>query len=482
MLIHRLGDTTYGIWIVLGSLTGYFGLLELGIRGSVGRHIALHFARNDQTRVNGTLNTALTILGAIGIAAMLGTCACLLFFFRVFDVAPEMVGEVQIALLLVGLNLGLALVLNAFDATLWGLQRFDLLNVIDIPTTLARVGLTWVFVRQDGGLIALALITVVLTVLNGLTKAALSFRVDRALRLGATYVTAEAAKELFTYGIWNCLTNLVRLGRTNLSPILIGAILGMGFVTPFAIANRLLTLSASIMAAVTGILTPVATTYHARNDNERQRRLFILGTRYSFALAIPILTLLAILGGPLITIWVGPALAHASVLLTILCAGELLPSSQYISTGLILATARNRKLAVLGLIEGVSVGATIPIGAFLWGLPGVCVAVAIPAAACRGVAQIIFGCREAGVPLLAYVVGALLVPLACGIPAVVALMVVVVCHSPVGIVELTAYAAGYCLCYVLGCSVFVWRDFAKKGDSTETLRRIHLQEPAAADV
>src|SRR5262249_49556845 len=45
-LIHRLGDSTYGLWIIIGSLTSYFGVLDLGVRGSVGRNVALFRERN----------------------------------------------------------------------------------------------------------------------------------------------------------------------------------------------------------------------------------------------------------------------------------------------------------------------------------------------------------------------------------------------------------------------------------------------------
>lgn len=30
-LVRRLGETSYGLWIPIGSLTGYFGLLDLGV-------------------------------------------------------------------------------------------------------------------------------------------------------------------------------------------------------------------------------------------------------------------------------------------------------------------------------------------------------------------------------------------------------------------------------------------------------------------
>ena len=33
-LVQRLGQSTYGLWIVISSLTGYFAVLDLGIGSS----------------------------------------------------------------------------------------------------------------------------------------------------------------------------------------------------------------------------------------------------------------------------------------------------------------------------------------------------------------------------------------------------------------------------------------------------------------
>src|SRR5690349_16468129 len=118
-LIHRLGETTYGLWILIGSLTGYFGLLDLGVRGSVGRYIAYHRAQNDQEEVNTTVNTALAVLCILAGLALVGTLTICLVFFHLFDVPADQVVSVRLALIIVGINLAVSFPLNLFDAILW---------------------------------------------------------------------------------------------------------------------------------------------------------------------------------------------------------------------------------------------------------------------------------------------------------------------------------------------------------------------------
>lgn len=461
-LIHRLGDTTYGLWIVLGSLTSYFGLLDLGVRGSVGRHVAFHQAKKDPARVNQTVNTAAVILAVLGLVALAGTLAAQLFFFRLFDVPPEQAGEVRVALLVVGVNLAASLFFNVFDATLWGFQRFDLLNAVDIPATLTRLGLTWYFVGGAGGLVALALISLGVTLGAGSAKVALSFFENPGLRLGPRYVRRGAVRELFGYSVWSFLTSLARIACAQLSPVAVGALLGVNLVTPFAIANRLITLVGSVLAAATGIITPLATGLHARGASDRQERLFLLGTRYCFALALMLLLLLVLLGEPLIVAWVGPVLAErAAPLLAILAAGELLPSSQYITNGMIFAAARHRSLAWLGFVELIAAGTLAVVLSRPFGLPGVCVALAVPASLCRGVAQMLIGCRLAGVSVVRYLATALLPPLFCAALPAATLLLAVRRRAPHGLVELGIYGTGFCALYLLLCGAVLLRDHAR---------------------
>ncbi len=448
-LIHRLGDTGYGLWIVLGSLTSYFGLLDLGVRGSVGRYIAYYRARGDSERLSRTLSTAVFLLLGVGTLAALGVLALVPAFPHIFEVPADRIPEVSLALALVGLNLGLWLIANAFDATLWGCQRFDLLNKVDIPATLLRAGLTFYAVGQGGNLVALALVTIAVTLFSGTIKAVLSFRVARGLRLSPMLFGREAAREVLGYGFWNFCSSIAKITRAQLSPLLIGSLLAVALITPFSVAGRLINYVAMGLAAVTGVLTPLATALHAHDRTDRQSQLFIHGGKYCFAFSLFLTTALAFLGGPLIGLWLGEGLLHAAPLLLILVLGELLPNSQYVTNGIILAAARHRALAWLSLIEVAAVATLTVLLLEPMGLTGACLAVAIPAVIFRGVAQIIQGCRVVNVSLWQYVRTALLPPLACAAVPAAALAAAVAWHRPRTWLELALYGACYGLLYLV---------------------------------
>ncbi|PYV98889.1 MAG: hypothetical protein DMG89_09835 [Acidobacteria bacterium] len=37
-MFHRLGDEAFGLWVLIFSITGYYGLFDLGIRSSIVRY------------------------------------------------------------------------------------------------------------------------------------------------------------------------------------------------------------------------------------------------------------------------------------------------------------------------------------------------------------------------------------------------------------------------------------------------------------
>ena len=76
---------------------------------------------------------------------------------------------------------------------------------------------------------------------------------------------------------------MARLTKTQLSPILIGAQLGIALVTPFSIARRLQDYAHKVLWTATGVVVPVATAFHARSEIAQQQNLFIQGGKYSTA-------------------------------------------------------------------------------------------------------------------------------------------------------------------------------------------------------
>ncbi|MBM4019369.1 MAG: hypothetical protein FJ288_13785, partial [Planctomycetes bacterium] len=183
-IVHSLGDTAYGVWSLLVSLSGYLGLVELGTRAALGRHITFYLGRKDIPKVNGFINTAMTFfllagLGLLAAAAVLGV-----FFDSLFTKVPtELVGSARLVILLVAGQLWLLLLMAAFAQVLIAFERFDLINVLGLSLLAVRTAGIVGVLRVGGGIVELAVAQFSCSAIEALITGLLARRVFPEMRL-----------------------------------------------------------------------------------------------------------------------------------------------------------------------------------------------------------------------------------------------------------------------------------------------------------
>ena len=127
------------------------------------------------------------------------------------DVPTEQTISVRWALLIMGLQVSISLLLQIFDAGLWACQRFDLLNIVDVSIAILRASLIAAVIGLGADLVALAVVMLVTTLLSGLLKAWLLSGEGVTLRLSRRWWRLVSMRELVEYGMWNCAASITHL-------------------------------------------------------------------------------------------------------------------------------------------------------------------------------------------------------------------------------------------------------------------------------
>jgi len=455
-VVHHLGDTNYGIWILLGSFTGYFGLFDIGVRPAVSRHLAFYRAKNDIEHANVILSTAVALLSATGLIVFVLIASLHFLFFKLFHVPLAQVATVRIAVLVVGLNMALTFPLRIFDSVLWSGQHFHLINLVDVITAVGRAAATLYFVGKGYGVVALACIALASTIASAAGKAWMGFRRQRNMAIRFNYMRRSAIGELFGFGVWSFIGAQGNRLISLVCPTVIGHFLGVGMVTPYSIAKRLLRYVNEIIIGATGVLTPVATALHAREEHGRQRRLALTGGKYAFAISIYFFLGLAFLGKPFITRWMGPKYAYVGPLLTILAAGKLFALAQSMMSNIILSKAKHKMLAYLRMLQFLLL-AHAALMFLKHGLLGLCIAEATLAGLLSGLIVAIYGCSLLGLSIFSYVRATMLpVLLVASVPAYL-FYVTVRWRPPATWLDIFLYGSVFTLVYGVACACFIGR-------------------------
>jgi len=421
-ILHRLGDEAFGIWVLIFSITGYYGLFDLGIRSSIVRYVAKYAATEDHHQLNCLVNTAMFSYGGIGLLAMLITLTASFYVGSIFRIPVDFLTTARLLFLIVGSAVALGFPLGVSGGILEGLQRFYLLNFTSVSSTLLRALLIVTALRHGRGLLTVALITIALPLLGALVNGAVVLRI-LPLHFSYRYLDRASLRRIANYGGTTFMIIVATRVRFKTDAMVIGTFLSSAAITYFAIASRLVDYASEVVGSLAQIFLPMSSQSQATGNMARLRKIFVAGNRACALIIFPISAILIILGRSVIESWVGAKYVATSypVLLVLLIPYTLM-LAQAASGRTLWGMAKHRTLAWVVLIEG---AANLVLSIVLvrrFGIIGDAVGTAIPLTCTMIFFLPRHLCRLLGIRLRTYLSQTFLLPLALCAPLVAVLL------------------------------------------------------------
>lgn len=311
-VVRHLGNGSYGVWTLIGSLTGYLGLLDMGVRGAVTRYVARFHAQADHRQANETASSAMMIFSSAGLLAILISVALGALALNRLHVPEDLQAQARIVLLIAGITVAISLVGGVFGGILVALHRFDLVNLIEVITSGLRALVIVFALRGGSGIAALALIQLGAGLLSALANAVLVARLYPELRIRPSYANRPHLKLIFSFSVYSFLLQIFAYLILYTDSVVIAAFLPVNFVTFFAIAGNLITYARGLTRGISSTVTPLASRLEAAGDFAGLRRTALTSACYSTALMMPIGLTFLIRGSSFIGLWMGPEYATLS--------------------------------------------------------------------------------------------------------------------------------------------------------------------------
>jgi O-antigen/teichoic acid export membrane protein len=470
-MLHRLGDAAFGIWVLIFSITGYYGLFDLGIRSSLVRYVSKAKANNDIDYASRIISTTLFSYTCIGIAAFL-TTVFLSTYIGSFQIQGEFpLSTARLLLLLVGSAVALGFPLGVSGGVLEGLQRFDVMNLTNIAATLLRALLIILALLHGYGLLTIATITVGLPILFSILRTVIALRLLPA-RVGFRYVSRQTFREIANYSGFSFIAIVSTRLRFKSDEIIIGKFLSAVAITNFNIGGRIVDYAEEVVESFAQIFVPMSSHSDATGDLNRLRKIFIAGNRFCAFITFPICAILIILGKSVIEAWVGQRyVAQSYPVLLLMVIPSTLMMAQSASTRVLFGMAQHKTLSIVTFVEGLL---NIVLSIILvrpYGIVGDAIGTAIPLTA----TMIFFlpghACRKLQIPVRTYLREAYLLPVLMCVPAMGALLMLKHWFTPHSYAQLALHFIVVGLVY--GAALF-WA-FASK-------RAMKVRLPSSADV
>jgi O-antigen/teichoic acid export membrane protein len=353
-LLHRLGDVQYGLWILIGSTVAYGALLDLGICDAVTKHVAEYHARGDFERANGIIAAALALYTGLGLVALVLTGALAPAFPAIFAIPPSEHHTAVVLVLLLGVQLAISIPCAVFAAILKGLQRYGLLNALNSIGQLVSAAGTVVIVLNGGSVIEVVAANVLLSIGTQAMMVVCIRRVAPELRLGWRRPRRDHVRRIAVFSSSMFAIQAASYFQLKTDEIVIGAFLSAGIVAPYAMARRLSILPQMFCDQFLKILFPLSSQLHAENDAKRLRSLYLIGSRLTLMVLIPMTGTLVTLAGPVLALWAGTDYAHYAPIVVILALAVAIDTTQWPAGLILMGTARHHRLAAALLVAGLA--------------------------------------------------------------------------------------------------------------------------------
>jgi O-antigen/teichoic acid export membrane protein len=448
-ILHHLGDEAFGLWVLIYSLTGYYGIFDFGIRSSLVRYVSKFQATGDRNELAKLINTSLFTYSCLGLVLIVPTVLGGLYVDRLFHVPASFLSDARILFLMVGFSLALGFPLGISGGILEGLQRFYLMNWTNIVATVARAVLIIYVLRHGYGLLSVAFITMSLPLVTAAVRAVIAQRL-LAIPYGWRYVDRESLRQVANYGSVTFMIIVAGRLRFKTDAVIIGSFLSAAAITHFSIGARLVDYAGEVVSSLAQIFTPMSSHFHATGDYPQLRKIFISGNRACALVMFPMTVALVVMGKSVIEAWVGPRYVSSYIILLIVLIPSTFYQAQSTSNRILFGMSLHKSLAYVVLMEGI---ANLILSIVLvrpMGIVGDALGTAIPLLCTSLFFLPRHMCRQLGVPLRTFLVEAYFYPTAFCLPMILVLVLMqrsfYAHHYPQLVLNLLAGLAAYGVC------------------------------------
>jgi len=305
LILSHLGDERFALWAIFWSVSAYVMLMDMGMGVSIVRETAQAWGKHDTHTIHRVVVSVVVVMLGTSLLIWLLIAVASAWLLPMLSIKQELGSDIEHLVDWAPLVFLLIAVFRVFDATLRGLQRFDLILGVTLTTSVVNVLGIYLVLTWGYGILGLMLATVAsytfqLFALYIFTKKnlpQLSMRLSRfdwvllksMLPLGARIQVAKVA-ELASY---------------QTDKLLLAFFMPLSFVTFYDLGSKIAAMMRDGVYTFTTAIFPVASQIQASGDHAKLWLLYTRGSKYLLMFSLPSLILLLLTAPMLIGAWLG---------------------------------------------------------------------------------------------------------------------------------------------------------------------------------
>jgi O-antigen/teichoic acid export membrane protein len=305
-VLHALGEEAYGTWNLITSITGYLGLLVLGVPMASVRYFAEHVADGDVPKLNeaiGSCAALYLLLGGIALAVGFGLYA----LFTLYHIPATLNADAHRAFALMVLFVSLGFVGLLPEGVLAAHGAFVPRNAVRLAGVLLRLVLTIGLLSLKASLALLALVQLACLMFDFTFCWFLIRRRYPDTRARFRDFDWAVVRRIFSFSLYVLVLNAGARLSFETDSLVIGAFQEVGSIPYFTVANSILIYLMEFIIAIAAVVMPTATRLKTQGRGGELREIFLKWSKIALSLAVMAGLFLIVLGPRFIAWWIDPA-------------------------------------------------------------------------------------------------------------------------------------------------------------------------------
>jgi O-antigen/teichoic acid export membrane protein len=304
MLIHALGVEGFGIVTLIGSVIGYFGVLDVNLSAGAIKYLSESHASNDRKRFAETFWFGAMFYGGLG---LLGALA--IFFSaswlldKFFTVSPALRADTVLALQIGALGFALTQVQNYLITVPQALQRYDrsaqseAFFGITVNIASAAVALA------GGGIAGVIAVRLLISFVNSLWLVRLIRSLD--VNLAFCLPGPEVRGSMTSFSAYAYLSKLASTLHQHGDKLIIGSLLGPVALAIYTVPSTLASRALGLTYRLSSVIYPRASALAATDRMDELRSTYLAAMRHITYINLVALGMIILAGEEFLRRWVG---------------------------------------------------------------------------------------------------------------------------------------------------------------------------------
>src|SRR5699024_9988365 len=307
-IIKNLGNSEYGLYMLIGAFVGYIAVLDFGLGNTVVRFVAKYRAENDKKNEENFLFSTFLIYIIISIIILIiGT----IIYFNLTvifgqSLSSEEISIAKLMFIILLINLAFTLPMKSFTAIMTAYERFIYPRTLTILRNILRMILIFILLSFEYKVIAIVMID---AILNLIMMALIMFYVFLKLRVKIRfyYLNIQLIREIFSYSSLIFISVIVDQIYWRIGHLILGVVASTTEVAIFAVGMMFGQYFITFSTSISGVFLPKITTMVVKDaSGEELTDILIKTGRLQFIVLGLVLGGFIILGKTFINLWTGP--------------------------------------------------------------------------------------------------------------------------------------------------------------------------------